>query len=106
MLSEHERRVLRELELNLNSMATDAWPRRVARAARLPIAAAGLVTVLCLAGVAALPSGVALTLTVLFGLITGWQLRRTMARAGWFLRMRFYRIQRTHRARRPPGAGH
>jgi hypothetical protein len=101
VLSDHERRVLRELELNLNSMVTDAWPRRVARAARLPIATADLVTALCLAVVAALPSGAAVTLTVVFALMTGWQLRRTMATAGWFLRMRFYRIRRMRRARRP-----
>jgi hypothetical protein len=101
VLSEHERRVLREIELNLSSMAADAWPRRVARAARLPTVTAGLVTVLCLAGVAAPPSGAALALTVVLALMTGWQLRRTTARAGWFARNRFYRIRRTRNARRP-----
>lgn len=97
MLSEHERRVLREMELNLSSMATDAWPRRIAQAARLPTAMAGLITVVCLAEVAALPFGAALTLAVVLALITGWQLRRTMARAGWFLRIRLLRKMRRAR---------
>ena len=105
MLSEHERRVLREMELTLGSMATDAWPPRVARAARLPTATAGLITVLCLAGVAALPFGAALTLTVVLAMITGWQLRRTMAHSGWFLRIRLYRMRRMRRTR-PPSGGH
>ena len=104
MLSEHERRVLRELELNLSSMATDAWPRRAARAARLPIAVAGLVTVLCLAGVAVLPSGAALALTVVFAMMTGWLMRQKMARAGWFLLIRRLR-SRVRRRAKPPSSG-
>ena len=99
MLSEQEHRVLQQLELELARADRNRWPRRVARALRLPLPLTGILVVLAAEAASLLSPAAAQILLVASTATAGWQLRRS-----WAARRLNLRCSRTRPATRnwPP----
>jgi hypothetical protein len=100
MLSDYERRALREIESELRLMHKERLLARVVRAARAPLAGAILVAALCLTATAVLPIGWGEVLVTIGAMALGWQLCRIARGTGAFLRLHRWRTRLAVRVRR------
>jgi hypothetical protein len=87
MLSEHERRVLNELEADLSAVAT-GWRsrvRQVVRACRLPVLLLALAAIVAVTAAALLPGTAALAVAIPLAVGTGWTGSGVVRRCGLLL---------------------
>lgn len=99
MLSEHERRVLNELEADLSAVAT-GWRsrvRQVVRACRLPVLLLALAAIVAVTAAALLPGTAALAVAIPLAVGTGWTGSGVVRRRGLLLSLRMALRRRRNR---------
>lgn len=98
MLSEHERRVLNELEADLSTVAT-GWrgrARQVAGACLLPVLLLALAAIVAVTADALMPAAAALAVAIPLAVSTGWTASGVVRRRGLLLSLRMaFRRRRT-----------
>lgn len=90
MLSEHERKVLNELEADLSAVAT-GWRsrvRQVVRACPLPVLLLALAAIVAVTADALMPAGAAMAVSVPLAVATGWTASGVVRRRGLLLSLR------------------
>jgi hypothetical protein len=90
MLSEHERKVLSELEADLKAVAT-GWrgrARRGLRAGRLPVLLVALAALVAVTAAALMPAAPALAVAIPLAMAAGWTSSGVVRRRGLLLRLR------------------
>lgn len=104
MLSEHERKVLNELEADLSAVVT-GWRGRTCqalRACRLPLLLLALAAVVAVTAAALMPPGAALAAAIPLAMATGWAASGVVRRRGLLLSVRM--AVRRHRTSGPAGS--
>lgn len=104
MLSEHERKVLNELEADLSAVVT-GWRGRAcqaARACRLPLLLLALAAVVAVTAAALMPPAAALAAAIPLAMATGWSACGVARRRGLLLSVRL--AVRRRRTNRPGGS--
>ena len=90
MLSEHERKVLNELEADLSAVAT-GWrgrARQVVRACPLPLLLLALAAIVAVTADALMPAAAALAVAIPLAVSTGWTASGVARRRGLLLSLR------------------
>jgi hypothetical protein len=90
MLSEHERKVLNELEADLSSVAT-GWrgrSRQAVRACPLPVLLLALAAIVAVTAAALMPPAAALAVAIPLAVATGWAASGVVRRRGVLLSLR------------------
>lgn len=90
MLSEHERKVLNELEADLSAIVI-GWrgrARQLARACLLPVLLLALAAIVAVTADALMPSGAALAVAIPLAVSTGWTASGVVRRRGLLLSLR------------------
>jgi len=99
MLSEHERKVLNELEADLSAVAT-GWRdrvRQVVRGCRLPVLLLALAAIVAVTSATLMPPAAALAVAIPLAVGTGWTASGVARRRGLLLSLRV--AMRRRRAR-------
>jgi Protein of unknown function (DUF3040) len=90
MLSEHERKVLNELEADLSAVAS-GWRsrvRQVVRACLLPVLLLALAAIVAVTADTLMPAGAAMAVAVPLAVATGWTASGVVRRRGMLLSLR------------------
>jgi len=90
MLSEHERKVLNELEADLSAVAT-GWRgrgRRVLRACPLPVLLLALAAIVAVTADTLMPAAAALAVSIPLAVAIGWTASGVVRRRGVLLSLR------------------
>jgi hypothetical protein len=90
MLSEHERKVLNELEADLSAVTTGwrARARRLLRACPLPVLLIALAAIVAVTADTLMPATAALAVAIPVGVATGWTASGVVRRRGLLLSLR------------------